>query len=124
MSDSKLKKSELAIGVVGKIPLAIEPWKEAFLGECVPGLKVPFPPKIYSQKYSSPDYYDLKHGQYYLGFWEDGKVTLCQADNDCDYCWTAEGKVYGGGGGFCGPSWIMPLEVCEGGLGDDGKVGE
>jgi hypothetical protein len=127
MSDKvKLKKgakpklsNKMAIGAIGQMPDVNEPWVNAFLGGVIPSVKVPYPPKIYSQEYNSRDYYELAHGQYFLGFWADGRITLCQYDKG-DFCCTAEGKVYGGSNGYCGPTWVMPLEICEQGLGSGG----
>ncbi len=107
------KAPKHSVGIVGEFPDFTEPWPEAFCGNEIPSIKVPYPPKLYSAECKSKDYYKTEHGEYFLGFWADGRITLCQHDQKCDFCRTAEGKVYLPGGKYGGPTWIMPLEFAE-----------
>ena len=107
----KPKRKPVLTGEVGVLPTLPEPWPSAFCGEPIPSLRVPYPPRLYSSTYASPDFYETAHGEYFLGFWGDGAITLCQHDNESDLCRTAEGLVYAPGGCYGGPPWIMPLEL-------------
>lgn len=104
------KKKTVRVGEIGICPPSPEPWPSAFQGEPIPGLQLPYPPRLYSQEYSSPDFYKTEHGEYFIGFWPDGAITLCQHDKAHDLCRTADGKTYMHGGKYGGPLWIMPLE--------------
>ena|ERR1700704_5872484 len=94
-----------------QIDAIAEPWKDAFRGEPLPRVKSPYPPKLYSSEYKSPDFYKTKHGERFLGFWPDGRITLCEHDQHNDLCRTVDGQVFTPGGKYGGPTWIMPVEI-------------